>query len=319
MSREDLFGAAIAGLQGMEDSTERAALANKLFGRSGQELAPLLNQSSEATQEQMALAEKYGMVMPEEAVKASAAFQDSVTTMQMTMTGLKNRMMAEFLPSVTQITDGLGKMFAGDMSGVDDIAAGIQGIVAKIGEMAPQIWAAAKRLGGQLLQGIMSNSGEMGQKAGVLIGKLANGIKERFLTPINNLKEKVSGIIEKIKGFFSFNVSAPHIPLPHFTISPAGWKLKDLLEGVKPSLSISWYDKGGVFTRPSVIGVGERRPEFVGALDDLRKIVREESASGGDNIVINVYATEGMDVNKLAYAVEQRLIQMQKRRTLAWQ
>ena len=378
MSREDLFGAAIAGLQGMEDSTERAALANKLFGRSGQELAPLLNQSSEATQEQMALAEKYGMVMPEEAVKASAAFQDSVTTMQMTMTGLKNRMMAEFLPSVTQITDGLGKMFAGDMSGVDDIAAGIQGIIAKIGEMAPQIWAAAKRLGGQLLQGIMSNSGEMGQKAGVLIGQLvtgfiqllpklaatglrlvvglakgliqalpqvvsaigrigsrivhglgaalwgritaaANGIKERFLTPINNLKEKVSGIIDKIKGFFSFSVSAPHIPLPHFTISPAGWKLKDLLEGVKPSLSISWYDKGGVFTSPSVIGVGERRPEFVGALDDLRKIVREESASGGDNIVINVYATEGMDVNKLAYAVEQRLIQMQKRRTLAWQ
>ena len=261
---------------------------------------------------------------------------------------------------------------------MDDIAAGIQGIVAKIGEMAPQIWEAAKRLGGQLLQGIMSNSGEMGQKAGVLIGKLvtgfiqllpklaatglrlvvglakgliqalpqvvsaigrigsrivhglgaalwgritaaANGIKERFLTPINNLKEKVSGIIESIKGFFSFSVSAPHIPLPHFTISPAGWKLKDLLEGVKPSLSISWYDKGGVFTRPSVIGVGERRPEFVGALDDLRKIVREESASGGDNIVINVYATEGMDVNKLAYAVEQRLIQMQKRRTLAWQ
>ena len=72
-----------------------------------------------------------------------------------------------------------------------------------------------------------------------------------------------------------------------------------------------------MFTQPSVIGVGERRPEFVGALDDLRKIVREES-NGGD-ITINVYAREGMDVNALATAVEQRLIQAQKRRTLAWQ
>ena len=34
MSREDLFKASIAGLQKMGDSTERAALANDLFGKS---------------------------------------------------------------------------------------------------------------------------------------------------------------------------------------------------------------------------------------------------------------------------------------------
>ena len=113
MSREDLFGAAIKGLQGMSDTTERAALANKLFGKSGQNLTPLFNQTAEQTQEQMDLAERYGMIMPEAAVKASAAFQDSVTTMQMTMTGLKNRMMAEFLPAATQISGRCRKRHQG--------------------------------------------------------------------------------------------------------------------------------------------------------------------------------------------------------------
>ena len=144
-----------------------------------------------------------------------------------------------------------------------------------------------------------------------------NAAKEAIIKPFETARDKVKGIIDKIKGFFKFSVSAPHIPLPHFSISPSGWKIGDLLKGSIPKLSIKWYDKGGIFTQPSVIGVGERRPEFVGALDDLRKIVREESGGGG-NITINVYAHEGMDVNALAAAVEQRLIQTQKRRTMAW-
>ena len=63
MSREDLFGETIKGFQGMADSTERAALANDLFGRSGQDLTPLFNQSAEATQEQIDRAREYGMVI----------------------------------------------------------------------------------------------------------------------------------------------------------------------------------------------------------------------------------------------------------------
>lgn len=38
-----------------------------------------------------------------------------------------------------------------------------------------------------------------------------------------------------------------------------------------------------------------------------------------NNISVNVYGTAQMDVNDLASAVERKLIQMQKRRTLAWQ
>ena len=377
MSPGELFSETVKKLSSMENQTERTALASKLLGRGATELGPLLNEGTGAIEEQMKMAETYGMIMPEEAVKASAAFQDSVTTMQMTMTGLKNRMMAEFLPAATQITDGLGKMFAGDMSGVDDVANGIKGIAAKIVQMAPVILNAAKRLGGELIKGIMANTGNIGEKATVIIGKLitglithlpqilaagfkligglakglikalpqiltavrqignrivtglgsalwgritaaANGIKNRFLAPINSLKEKVRGIIDRIKGFFSFSVSAPHIPLPHFAISPAGWKLGDLLKGVKPSLSISWYAKGGIVDGATLIGAGEKGAEAIVPLDPFWKRLDKMAEATSTPVVINVYASNDMDVNELAYAVEKRLIQMQKRRNLAW-
>ena len=145
-----------------------------------------------------------------------------------------------------------------------------------------------------------------------------DGIKKAITEPIRKAKETIKDIIDKIKGFFNFNISWPHIPLPHFSISPSGWKLGDLLKGKVPKLGIEWYDQGGIFDRPSVIGVGEKRPEFVGALDDLRKIVREESNTQPPTITINVYGSDNMDVKELAKEVERRLIESQKRGKMAW-
>lgn len=147
--------------------------------------------------------------------------------------------------------------------------------------------------------------------------KAWNAIKSAVLKPVEALRDKIKAIIEKIKGFFSFKVKTPKIPLPHFSIKPDGWKIGDLVKGKIPSLGIKWYDQGGIFDRPSVIGVGEKRPEFVGALDDLRKIVREESGASGQ-IVINVYASDNMSVNELANKVQKKLIEAQNRKRVAW-
>jgi hypothetical protein len=45
----------------------------------------------------------------------------------------------------------------------------------------------------------------------------------------------------------------------------------------------------------------------------------EGKTINGGNITVNVYGSDGMSVSQLASAVEQKLIQAQKRRTLAWQ
>ena len=118
--------------------------------------------------------------------------------------------------------------------------------------------------------------------------------------------------INAIRSILSGHLPFPHIKLPHFSISG-----KFSLDPPSiPHFSVRWYDKGGIFDHPSVIGVGEKRPEFVGALDDLRDIVREESGLG--NVTINVYASDNMNVNELALKIEQRLVQLQKQRAKAW-
>lgn len=157
MSQEELFEATVRGLAGMEEGTERAALASQLLGRAGADMGPLLNQGTDAIDEQMEMAEKYGMVMPDEAVKASAAFEDSVTTMKMTMQGLRNRMMGNFLPAITQVTDGLGKLFAGDMSGADDVAKGIENIITKMSDLMPKIIEVGGKVIRALADAILQN------------------------------------------------------------------------------------------------------------------------------------------------------------------
>ena len=81
-----------------------------------------------------------------------------------------------------------------------------------------------------------------------------------------------------------------------------------------PHLSVDWYDKGGIFKSPSVIGVGEKRPEFVGALDDLKKIVadviNENSIESGRQIIIKeMNVRNDNDIKRIAeelYRLEKR-------------
>lgn len=192
MSREDLFAAAIKGFQGLEDTTERAALANDLFGKSGQNLAPLFNTTAEATAEMMKQAEDYGMVMSGDMVAASAAFQDSMTTLQGTLTGLKNNILGEFLPSMTQVTDGLAMLFAGDTeAGLESIRAGVEGFVASFGEMVPLVLEIGSDILYAVAQGIIDNLPRLTEAAPQIIQSLIN-----FIT--NNLPQIVSFAIQII-------------------------------------------------------------------------------------------------------------------------
>ena len=137
MSREDLFKSTIEGFQSMEDSTERAALANDLFGKSGQNLAPLFNMTTEEMDELLEKTQEYGMVMSEEEVKNAAAYTDAMTTLKGTMTGLKNSLMSQFMPGLTQVIEGLSMVFSGQ-GGIEMIQEGLQSVIGNIVMIAPQ-------------------------------------------------------------------------------------------------------------------------------------------------------------------------------------
>ena len=141
-------------------------------------------------------------------------------------------------------------------------------------------------------------------------------IKQKIISPFETARDKVQGIIDTIKGWFPINIGKifSNLKLPHFTISGKF----SLNPPSMPKISVSWYKTGGIFDSPSLIGVGEAGPEAVVPLDKLwDKLDNIAAASGA--VVVNVYGSDNMSVDELAAAVEQKLIQMQRRRTLAWQ
>lgn len=157
-----------------------------------------------------------------------------------------------------------------------------------------------------------------------------NKIKELITTPINKAKELVTGAVDKIKSIFPLKLGKifSGIKLPHFKISGGQipWGIGG--KGVKPSISVEWYAKGGIFKRPTLLasnsglkGVGEAGAEAVVPLDTLWQKLDNLAASyagQGDGITINVYGSAGMDVNELAAAVERKLTLWQQQKQKAW-
>jgi hypothetical protein len=116
------------------------------------------------------------------------------------------------------------------------------------------------------------------------VSNIWNGIKTAISTPINAARDLVQGAIDAIKGFFDFDISWPKIPMPHFSISPSGWEIGDLLKGSIPKLGIEWYAKGGIMTKPTLFDYnpvtgtakvgGEAGDEAVAPISVLQDYVR---------------------------------------------
>jgi predicted nucleic acid-binding Zn-ribbon protein len=112
------------------------------------------------------------------------------------------------------------------------------------------------------------------------VKKAFNGIKNAIMKPINAAKDGVKKAIDKIKGFFSgLKLKLPKIKLPHFKIKGSF----SLSPPSVPKLSIDWYAKGAIFTRPTIFptasgfkGVGDvRGGEAVLPIDRLKGYVAE--------------------------------------------
>lgn len=143
------------------------------------------------------------------------------------------------------------------------------------------------------------------------------GIKTAITTPINAAKNAVQTAIAAIKRILSGHLSFPKIKIPHFSISG---KLS-LNPPSVPHISVKWYKEGGIFDSPTLAGIGEAGAEAVVPLDrfwDKMDRIADAAAAAQSGVTINVYASQGMDVNELAIKIEQRLVMLQKQRQKAY-
>ncbi|VLJ61760.1 prophage LambdaSa04, tail tape measure protein, TP901 family [Streptococcus pneumoniae] len=205
-------------------------------------------------------------------------------------------------------------IFSAIQSYISNILNGISGTVSNI-------WNSIKDTVSNVLNAISST-----------VSSVWEGIKSTISSAINGARDAVSSAIEAIKGLFNFNISWPHIPLPHFYVSGSANPLDWLSQGV-PSIGIEWYAKGGIMTKPTIFGMngnnimvgGEAGNEAVLPLNDktLGAIGRGIAQTmGGTSPTINITITgntvrEEADISRIADEVAQRIAdELQRRRQL---
>ena len=148
-----------------------------------------------------------------------------------------------------------------------------------------------------------------------------NSIVDKMLSPFRWAKDVIAWVIDVIRSWFPIRLGNLFrgIKLPHFEIEWSTITFGDYEIDYPSGFDIEWYKKGGIFDKASLIGVGEAGPEAVVPLDKFwDKLDNIAAASSGEQITINVYASDGMNVNELALKVEQRLVQLQKQRAKAY-
>lgn len=204
---------------------------------------------------------------------------------------------------------------------------------------------------------IVTAIGESKHNLSVLWGEIAttaasawNGIKSTASTVWNGIKTAISDPIGSLKGILSsvwdsISTTASkawnglvglasdtfgrvkdailrpfrnlHIPLPHFKFSTREVSIAGLTFPI-PDISVDWYKAGGIFTQPSIIGVGESGPEAVVPLDrassfiDYDELARAISENIKPNLSLqtNIYSPVELSPAQIKRKQEQLLRQL---------
>lgn len=104
-STEAVLGDVADRFSKMANGTAKAALAQEIFGRSGTELIPLLNQGRAGLAEMRAEADKLGLTVSGPAAAAAEQFNDNLTRLGAAFKGVINQGIQPILPLLAQMTD----------------------------------------------------------------------------------------------------------------------------------------------------------------------------------------------------------------------
>lgn len=126
----------------MPDGAEKTALAMELFGKSGAEMIPALNEGKAGLAGLMDEARKLGIVIDSETAASAGKFNDNLFTLGAAASGLAVQIAADLLPTLQKISDFLVDM----AKAYADLSPGMQEFIANV--------AGAIVVGGPLLVGL---------------------------------------------------------------------------------------------------------------------------------------------------------------------
>ena len=108
-SNQDVFDEAIAALGEMENETQRDAYAMQIFGKSAQDLNPIIKGGADTLKELGDSAQDTGMILSQDALNNLNGFNDSVDILKANASASSKIIGGTFAGSFTTVTDRIGQ------------------------------------------------------------------------------------------------------------------------------------------------------------------------------------------------------------------
>lgn len=232
--------------------------------------------------------------------------------------------------NIIEIGKALWTGFVAGVTGIfQNLVTGAQALWQNFTSFLSNLWTNLTTMGSNLFRDLGSSIFNIFNGILSTASNIWNSIKSTISNAIDGAKNAVSNAIQAIKNLFNFNISWPHIPLPHFYVSGSANPLDWLSQGV-PSIGIEWYAKGGIMTKPTLFGMNGNRAMVGGeagaeAILPLNKstlgaigqsIANTMNTSNSINVNFSgVTIREEADLNRLADAVGTRIAEELQRKT----
>lgn len=187
----------------------------------------------------------------------------------------------------------IGALAKGIISHLPEIAAAVVRIGTFLASSLLRLNATVIRSGLSLVKGIAKG---ITSGIGSAIGSAMSRLRQAITRPIEQAKDKVKGILDKIKGFFPLSVGRifTNLKVPHINVSGGSPPFGIGGLGTKPSISVSWYAKAMknpyMFSGATLIGAGEKGDEMLYGRKALMRDIAEV-ANGGNTTTNNFYIT----------------------------
>ena len=206
---EDVYWEVIDALGSVSNETERDALAMQLFGKSAQELNPLIAQGSAGIAELTDEAHRMGAVLSEESIAKLGAFDDSVQRLKQGSAAAKRVMGTVLLPQLQDLADDgvslLGEFTSGLAEAGDDfgkisevIGNTVGGLANMIMEHLPKIIQVGMDIVMAIGNAIVDNLPTLVECASSIILTLVDGLVEALPAITDSALQLVLTLVQGI-------------------------------------------------------------------------------------------------------------------------
>lgn len=187
---DEVFNDVIDALGRMDDGAERDALAMAVFGRSAQELNPLIAAGSEQISAFAQEAHEMGYVLGEEAISSMTGVSDSMDRINNAGDSMKRNLVSAFAPFVEEVATDV-------VPTVSDLAGAFGQLVSgniSMGEFVDLILQQAH----DLVDGLKANLPEILEQGKAMINNLTAGVNELLPELIPMALEIVSTVVRSL-------------------------------------------------------------------------------------------------------------------------